>query len=424
MININKLFPRFSITSKLVIAFVLLAVVPVGSVGFLAARYAARQAADFYRRAIEYDLEIVHHETELALEHAENDVELAASLWLVDPLTGGAPEGVENESLARFVGQRDALYRLKTIDPSGREVVVAQRNREVEFYPESGNSLLYALEARRLAEHERVALPVELLVHSDDEDLQTISAVAVVVPIYVGHELTGAVVGEFFAEEIFAGIRLDAPVVDAVTGMVGADGLLLFHSEIKTGWRSLYEGDIRADLPADVTDSILTGSSGTMLTGDGRLVTFGPLHVQSVGLRPVMLYRSVALTSIGATLRAASLPLGLLAVVALSVVLLLAVLAARQFTHPIFALQRQAHRLATGEPPEPLNVETNDEIEDLANDFAVMAESLSQYQQHLEHSVAERTHELEETYAQLHSIWQHSADAIIGLDADWRVQSW
>jgi PAS domain S-box-containing protein len=105
-------------------------------------------------------------------------------------------------------------------------------------------------------------------------------------------------------------------------------------------------------------------------------------------------------------------------------VVVLATAAARQFTRPIYQLRRSARRLARGDSALPLQIATNDEIEDLASDFSAMAKQLASHHQNLEDLVADRTQALRKAHAELSDILEHSADAIVGLDLAGYIRVW
>ncbi|MBI4500869.1 MAG: PAS domain S-box protein, partial [Gemmatimonadetes bacterium] len=89
-----------------------------------------------------------------------------------------------------------------------------------------------------------------------------------------------------------------------------------------------------------------------------------------------------------------------------------------------YQLREAVARLARGEAEESLAIETNDELEDLAADFAAMSRALARYRDELEQLVTERTRALRQTHAELADILANSADAIIGLDPERRVRVW
>jgi two-component system NtrC family sensor kinase len=71
-----------------------------------------------------------------------------------------------------------------------------------------------------------------------------------------------------------------------------------------------------------------------------------------------------------------------------------------------------------------LSIETNDEIQDLSEDFERMASEVARHRRRLESAVDERTRELRRTEAELSRIVSLSADGIVGLDPAGRVRLW
>ena len=68
---------------------------------------------------------------------------------------------------------------------------------------------------------------------------------------------------------------------------------------------------------------------------------------------------------------------------------------ARRLSQPILALQRGAARLGSGDLQTRIDVKTGDEVEELANEFNLMAGELQELYTGLERKVAEKTAELE-----------------------------
>jgi PAS domain S-box-containing protein len=113
-----------------------------------------------------------------------------------------------------------------------------------------------------------------------------------------------------------------------------------------------------------------------------------------------------------------------LGTVLLGAVAVLAMVAAGQITAPVYALQKAAHLIAGGERPEPVTVETNDEFEDLAEDFNLMSDALHRHRSEMEALVDRRTAELRQAEAWLGELVRSSADAIVGLDRDGHITLW
>ncbi len=426
--NLNKLFPRLSIRLKLVIAFALLAIVPLAVVAGLATETTVRQLRALATATLEHDLAMARGQTERSLQDVERDVAYLSESYL-EALFGEVSQARRAEiaaELSAFLTFDPALFQIKVIDPDGRLLFGVRGTGGGT----TGGSLYYSVRASALVPGERLMLPVELRRDAGAEDsVATLPAVAIVLPIW-GSDGTflGAVIGEAYASVLFAGLEEGSPNLRGVTGLVSGDGLLLYHSARKPDWTSLLisrgEADIRNDLPSEVVDSLLSRREGTISTRTHGIVSFVPLHLSESGIQSPVLYRVVARESFEAsvtTLRRWA-TVGGLAVLVL--VLGLAVLAARQFTQPIYQLSQEARRLARGIPGVPLTISTNDELEDLAADFSDMATQLTEHRARLEELVEERTRALAETHAELADILERSADAIVGLGLDGRVRVW
>ena len=167
-----------------------------------------------------------------------------------------------------------------------------------------------------------------------------------------------------------------------------------------------------------------SGRAGTLITPDRELVSFRPLSLGTSSRARLSLYRVVPIATVAAPARSFVVLVLLAAGLAALLVLGLAMLAANEFTKPIFQIRDAAWQLARGEPVRQPNVETNDEFEDLANDFARVAEQVARHRAQREALIAERTRLLEHTHAELADILKHSADGIIGLDPSGVVTIW
>ncbi|MFQ5889383.1 MAG: ATP-binding protein [Gemmatimonadota bacterium] len=432
--NLNKLFPRLSIRAKLAIAFASLSLVPLAVTGVLGTRVTLRNIRAQAKATLEHDLEMAEQQTERSLEEVERSVTYLA-LHVLGPLLAPSEE-VDWEAAAStvssFLTYTPALFRVKVVDANGRLLFVGRAGGYEPPGPEGyeAGGMYYALRARGLRQGERLMLPVELRGDgSAGEGVATIPAVAILLPVMdADGTLRGAVIGEAYASVLFARLELGSPHLKGVTGLVDSDGLFLYHSERKRDWASLLasrsEVDLGSDFPAEVTRTILSGSSGTVLASDQGIVSFLPLQLSELGMRPLILYRVVPLSALEAPARRFLHWVAVGALVVLVLVLGLAVLAAHQLTRPIYQLSQGARRLARGLSQPPLQIATNDELEDLAADFSAMARALAEQRQKLEELVAERTLALREAHAELSGILEHSADAIVGLDLEGRIRVW
>jgi len=95
----------------------------------------------------------------------------------------------------------------------------------------------------------------------------------------------------------------------------------------------------------------------------------------------------------------------------------------RRITGPLLHLKAAAERIRAGELEVRASVRTGDEVEDLADSFNAMAESLSLLQERLEARVEERTLELQRSQERYRVLFENSAEAIFVLK-EGRVRFW
>ncbi len=431
--NINKLFPRLSIRLKLAIAFALLAIVPLAGAALFATQMFSRQLRVTATTTLEHDLELAQQQTAGRLQQVERDVEFLAAV-LFRPLLMGATTrewAMAEAWLQVFLGGHPSLFQIKVVDENGvlRFVRSADHGR-VGGSEGDGSGFYYAAQAAALGPGSTLVLPIELRADVEaDSTLATIPAIAVVVPVHEPDSvLAGAVVGEAYATVLFDGIEDGSPSLQGTTGLIGSDGLYLYHSSRKRDWGSLLasrdEVDLADELSEDIARALRAGASGTFEAADSAIVRFLPLWTTATGAPAPVLYRIVPLSQLEASVVDFRRWVSLGALIMLGAVIGLATVGARQFTEPIYRLRRSAERLARGQLTIPVRVETNDELEDLAAEFTAMADQLTAHRQNLEGLVEERTQALRQTHAELSHILERSADAIIGLDLDQRVRVW
>jgi PAS domain S-box-containing protein len=433
MVNVNKLFPRLSIRVKLAIAFALVALGPLAVVSFMGARETVRQIESNARNALAYDLEMAETQTARELQAAEQHVDLVTKIvqgpLLKERFTKGPALPETEWVITSLLRTEPSLYQVKVVDASGQyRLVVRATGKSNGPLPTEGGEY-YAWRASVMKPGTRLLFPVEVAGPEGRGLGQPLPAIAILFPLHgPAGEFLGAVIGEAYASALFAQLDHASPGLTGVTGLVDEQGHFLYHSERKRDWATLLatreQVSVRSDFPADVSDAILSGRTGALRTPDGNLVSFQPLSLGGSSRSTLSLYRAVPLATLQAPARGFMASVLLAAALVTLLVIGLAMVAADQFTKPIFGLRNATWRLARNEPAQPLGIETNDEFEDLARDFTVVAEQIAEHRAQREAFIAERTKLLEQTHAELTDILEHSADGIIGLDPTGVVHIW
>ncbi|MBI4503306.1 MAG: HAMP domain-containing protein, partial [Gemmatimonadetes bacterium] len=409
--NINKLFRRLPIRRKLGIAFAALAIGPVALVAVMATRMIVADLNEIAQRTLEHDLEALRSRTERAIRQAEQDVsylsEAALGALLRTPGTSDAARAAR--TAGAFLAHDSVFFQAKVIALDG--TVLATVRADGSWASRGGQQevegMLYALQAASLVPGEHLLLPVELRPALPGGT--PLPAVAILIPVRdaAGKRL-GSVVGEAYASVLFAALEEDSPQLRGVTGLVNPDGLFLYHSQRKSSWGSLLAAHTEVALqddfqPAEAADIVSGRTKTTAVSGD-RIVSFRPLQLGSSAMRPLTVYRVVPVAAFNAPVRRFLGWAGVAGAAVLLVVVGLSATAARQFTQPIYQLREAVARLARGEAESSLAIETNDELEDLAGDFAAMSRALARYRDTLEQLDTERTRALRETDAELADI--------------------
>ena len=444
--NPNKLFGRFDIRTKLAIAFMGLSSASLVLVGWYAGdlhlRSLAENATDDQRRS----LTTVQERVETFLSVVTDDLDLIAELQLVRTLlldeTGTPPDTGDRvrrdaESFLRdFVASKPHYHRLRLLGADGVEVVhvvlvdgspvtvPAGRWQQTDFR-------YYELLIQGLGPEGMAFAPVQLRseqsnatapsVARNSELVDTsdglVSALSFVRPIRdVDGEMVALLVADVYARALFELLEMTQTQARESIFLVGPAGEFLFRSDRTDDWNTLLadpdRNNLRQELPDAVATRVLGGGSGVVTEGIDAVVTFMPLleapyssfgDYVLVSTRPA----SVVFAPVS-EMRRSMLVAGAFIVLVAG---LLALVAAHQFTAPIRALTDGATRLAEGEFDTRLEIETNDEIEDLARTFNSMAEALQtreaevlqqgeqlrHYADRLETMVEERTRELEKS---------------------------
>ncbi len=420
IVNLNKLFPRLTIRAKLTTAFLLLALMPLAVVAAVTTQVTITRLRRTASEGLQREVEASQAAVALALSRVEQDVEFLRDAYLVSVLQSREPLSAGSEwAIREFLDHAPFLFRVKAITPDGVT--------RFEAGPPSGpggDGYYYVFRAEKLGALDRLSLPVEVLsVDPLTKAAQAVPAVATLIPLRNNEgDFLGVVVGEAYASTLFSSLERMATILpEATTGLLDPSGRFLYHSDNKRTWESLLGPAADETLPRQLLS--LRGSGSPARAGgylvSARLIRLGPEPEEELTV-----FRMISLRVVDGPIRSFLFGVILMGGSVLLVVLGLALVAARQLTQPIYQLHRAANQLASGADPEPLHITTNDELEDFAENFEVMARALVGRRRQLEEKVSERTQELVHLHSELSGLVTHSGDAIISLDAGGTIRGW
>lgn len=184
----------------------------------------------------------------------------------------------------------------------------------------------------------------------------------------------------YCASVVGDGLHVDYVVItDSDTG----DSLLHtagFHSSETLGGHWLEVHDDEHSERGHITDSILEGSRSFHY----------PESIHTANTRWDIVHIGLSLDDYNHALRALYQLTGLAAAASFAAGTALAWLFTRRLTRPILALQKHAHRIAGGGETSRAEIDSNDEIEDLAESINAMVASLEQSKQTIRDSLAQQ----------------------------------
>ena len=400
---LDELLPFLGIRGKLLIAFCGLALVPAAVGALYSLERVEQLLIQETRGHLEAHLEThqQHLSGYLGLL-ATNSEQLGAALMQApDPSDGGQPEV---ERLLHAFAQLHADYdQVRLLDLDGMELARVNRletDLEVVGLPELQNK------AARYYVGRTASLPRgEVYLSPIDRNIEF--GVPQSPPRFVfrvGEKLhrpggpPRLLVVNVFAERVMSQFSrmVEKTAVEAlVVDRSGASALLSSTS----GQRIRPPDELGVQLPgldSSLLERILAGETAVMTEAGDSLLSFTPLQVGAAGVdagwRLVLRYPITRITAPRRSLRSAFLAGGALLLV---FVPLLALVASRRFTQPIHEIGAFVERVGSGDFGGRPQVQSHDEIEELACGIVAMSSALQGAQERLERYNAELHLEVE-----------------------------
>lgn len=461
MFEVNKLFPWLSIRSKLIIAFVGLSVLPiicVGLYGIVSNTKSMRQNAI---QELNHDLTLMQGNTANLLASIERDLMLVQNLYVDNqirtelkdesyPSNGQNIKYLENELLS-FARTRDIYYQIRIVDEDGNEIACVHADSadaivntfsvtptdELKHTP----LIYYQLMDRNLLKNQIALAPAELL----GPNHKLVSVITFAMPLFSNDKKAGMLIADVFVKNLFSTLQTYKTLnkYEKVI-LVSGDGHYLYHSQKKKDWSKLLAGRDKFNLQNDYSkatnNQIISDKKSSVIDSKGDIIYHAPLfygyssiyHANIGESFTIPLYLIVAIPKaiVMQPVHTYELTFAGILVVFLFISIGLSLLATQHFTKSIATLTRGAETITKGNYNHRVNVETRDEIEKLAEQFNLMAESLfdheneiQKYRTHLEEMVSSRTEELFAEKTKLQAILDNVPSAFLLLDKDLHIQT-
>jgi len=430
----RKTWPRLSIRGKLIVAFGLFGLVPVAAWGGYTVLRAFELLRDGVQHRLETEVVLKAEGIQRLLDDAGRDVRFVSRLPTLRALVELPPErltadhplaGRVGEAMLSFSRARPAYYQVRYLDQAGREIVrvdtdgLAPRLVSARDLQDKAGRY-YFRDAMRMAPDGVYVSPMDLNVERGLVQVPYTPVVRYAVRVEnLRGEARGIVVINLHAAQILRQVLAlaheshEAFLADSrgyyLAGaegtagrnqtMPGTTGWLVAHGDRIESAVTTPEGrplrHVSQDLAPSVVERLLAGKAGAIVEPGlgGRIVAFAPIFPGVSNSRDFwILVRAHRKWEVLATIRSFQVLVVGLGVGVIGLALVAGVVAARHFTRPISELIDGARAIAEGDFERPIRVDTDDELEDLGEQFRRMAARLKAHQQSLSeaHQRAER----------------------------------
>ncbi|MFQ5604660.1 MAG: ATP-binding protein [bacterium] len=442
--NLNKIV-HLHIRGKLAIAFTGLSVLPVLVVGILWISTNVRMLHQVAIESLKHDLLTIKERLSTFIYGMEENIAFITASASFQNFIQTAASGDQTEMVVAvenfapdvisFARRKQIFYQIKYLDAEGTEIFIVEHDFQnyrllpPEELNRTGTSF-YSHLAREIPTNKATFIPVELMHRAHKTLLPSISCVY---PIY-HHEFAGLLIFQIYAQTFFKIMELQSPRGSSGTTMlVNSDGYYLYHSKKKKMWNQLLATkdvlNLTTEYGQQFAHKLLTNSSESFYEINGSIVAHLPIFSKYGGLEgEYTILKSVSKKEIFAPAEKFKKLFFALLGLFLIISLQLAYLATKQFTGPIEKLTREAEVIAQGDYRSRVDVQTFDEIGELASQFNVMAESLEQreteivqHRERLEDMVRDRTSELEKEKNKLQAILDNVPSGFVLLDKDYTI---
>ena len=445
MVNINKLFRRLSIRTKLVIAFVLMGVIPVLLIGAYGAIHSFLLLNDLLQDRLKFGVKTRTEQIQHLLQRVEGDVLFLSRLPTLQTLINLPPESREErrrlisrlgEELFTFSRAHQAYYQVRYIDERGREVVRADFDGQRHYLVPSNQlqdkeDRYYFREAKATPPGTIYISPMDLNIEWGAVEVPHRPVVRYAVALQSAREEPrGIIIINLYGSHILSQVLALGQEMGEVS-LASSAGFYLSRSDwIRAGRSSSGSGDVPfpswlvsyaerlrpdrdflgpgpeeqlvKDFPPSLVTAILSGKVGTVVEPGlrGRIVAFAPIfpHQDRQGEFWVLVH-AYPKAEVLSSIRSLQVLVLVLGGGVLVVALVVGVVAARHFTRPITALIRGAEAVAQGDFDRPIRVETNDELEELSHQFTRMATHLKEHERQLREARDRAERKAQETQA-------------------------
>jgi PAS domain S-box-containing protein len=446
MFNFNSKF-KLNIKSKMLIAFIALSLIPVIIVGFIGIVSNVNSLRQISFKNLDYAIAEMQTNLDIFFKSIEENVHFFTSSTtfnhFINAIGKNNRKDIDNSihdlipEVLNFTYNRDLFYQIMLIDSNGDKHFILQKSKE-KYEITTGSEIInrgsrfYLYIAENIPPNTASFIPVEL---HDTTTNKFIPAISCIYHVKKG-DFFGVLILQVYAESFFKIINKENLNIPPATIMlVNSDGYYLYHSDKKTEWNQLLASkdslNLRKDFGEVIARNILSDSLSNIYEVKNRLIAQSKVFSSDFGLdNDYTLLISILKREIFKPVNNYLFIVTILFILFLFISLILALFATRQFINPLKELIYRSKIIASGNYETRAYINSNDEIEELADQFNIMAESLkqrdvelNQHEKHLQRKVRERTRDLENEKNKLNTIINNVPIGFILYDRKDRIIS-
>ncbi|MCX6154796.1 MAG: sensor histidine kinase [Candidatus Kapabacteria bacterium] len=425
MINI-KIFRKLKIQGKLNFLFIVLTTIPVLVISSIVMQKLINNKREEALRNVKNEVISIKERTNLVLSRINRELIMLSKTKEVRHL-------IENYSSSQF-------ELITEYNPAQNEIIELFKDGlyfKIEFINSSGrkfssiffDSISTYITPKNKLSRKPILFYVDVISDMKKGDLKLspseikmpetgkiVPSIDCIFPIYndKGKPET-IIIASIHAENFFKLFTISDRDTSIKVVMCNGEGFYLYHSLKKNNWNRLLasrqEENLQHDYGEEVADSILNGKSGRVMNNSQRIIEYTNIfEMGNSNANRYVVFTEIPTSIVFAPVNKLFITLIILLVLVLLTSIIIAYYASSMFTKPIAKLIQGTKIIREGNLDYKLDIQTSDEIQDLAQNFNElvvhwkvkrqleeqqrMEEDLRERKKYLENIIANMGHEL------------------------------
>ncbi len=444
-----QVFKRLRISTRLVLAFIAIAIAPILIAGFSGEYFSISALEDTTLRHLKYEVSSKADDIEKFLRGMHTDVYYLSQMQTLKELIDSLSEKSDRTSLVKrlqkeflsFALTRPYYYQLRYIDKDGKEIIrVDSDGKVLKITPQKElqykGDRYYFTDAMKYPKGICYVSPMDLNIERGEVEIPEKPVVRFATPVFnKRNEKMGIVIVNLYASYIIEQMQMMNITKGGTTFLVNRKGFYLSRHENRGVENLLGKEHLKENYSQEIISQFLSGAEG-IIKGEREIISYAPIATGDKLSKDywvlALVYPRENIFSSVFNLKVIFFIIGAATVFA---ALITGFIMARHFTRPLSELFRDVELIAKEDFSYRLNIKTGDELEELAERINLMAGRLEEskkrllnWNEDLKKEVSKRTNELAESVNnltlernRLENILLCATEGVIVADSDNKV---